>query len=133
MFYNFEGKLEREYGLENENFSLNNIVVNKKQLWGNYGPGQDSCVGIAFWNPENERFEFQREATLTQPYKAPVVTEGMYMLQGEQVNLVKDFDRTIYTYRDGKLSPRYRLDFGEQNFLNIWMEEMGDSVLSTKH
>lgn len=29
------------------------------------------------------------------------------MLQGEQVNLVKDFDRTIYTYRDGKLSPRY--------------------------
>lgn len=34
MFYNFEGKLEREYGLENENFSLNNIVVNKKQLWG---------------------------------------------------------------------------------------------------
>ena len=132
MFYNFEGKLEREYGLENENFSLNNIVVNKKQLWGNYGPGQDSCVGIAFWNPENERFEFQREATLTQPYKAPVVTEGMYMLQGEQVNLVKDFDRTIYTYRDGKLSPRYRLDFGEQNFLNIWMEEMGDSDFVNK-
>ncbi|WP_195446696.1 6-bladed beta-propeller [Odoribacter splanchnicus] len=132
MFYNFEGKLEREYGLENKNFSLNNIVVNKKQLWGNYGPGQDSCVGIAFWNPENERFEFQREATLTQPYKAPVVTEGMYMLQGEQVNLVKDFDRTIYTYRDGKLSPRYRLDFGEQNFLNIWMEEMGDSDFVNK-
>ena len=132
MFYNFEGKLEREYGLENENFSLNNIVVNKKQLLGNYGPGQDSCVGIAFWNPENKKFEFQREATLTQPYKAPVVTEGMYMLQGEQVTLVKDFDRTIYTYRDGKLSPRYRLDFGEQNFLNIWMEEMGDSDFVNK-
>ena len=48
------------------------------------------------------------------------------------MNLVKDFDRTIYTYRDGKLSPRYRLDFGEQNFLNIWMEEMGDSDFVNK-
>ena len=75
MFYNFEGKLEREYGLENENFSLNNIVVNKKQLWGNFGPGQDSCVGIAFWNTEYERFEFKREATLTQTYNATKVNE----------------------------------------------------------
>jgi hypothetical protein len=61
-----------------------------------------------------------------------MVTEGIYMLRGLQVNWVKDFDRSIYTYSDGKLSPRYQLDFGKQNFLNIWMEDMKDGDFFNK-
>ena len=132
MFYNFEGKLEREYGLEDEPLSLKDIIVNQKQLLASYVPGRDSCAGIACWNSEDKKFDLQSEATLNQPYKAPMVTEGIYRLRGLQVNWVKDFDRSIYTYSDGKLSPRYQLDFGKQNFLNIWMEDMKDGDFFNK-
>lgn len=132
IVYDFEGKLEREYDLGDDHLVLNNIVVENKQLLGSYLPGRDSCVGIASWNSENKKFDIQKEALFTQPYKAPMITEGTYMVQGEGVNWVMDFDRTIYTYSQGKLSPRYKLDFGERNFLNIWMKEMGDMDFFSK-
>lgn len=118
--------------MEDEPLSLKDIIVNQKQLLASYVPGRDSCAGIACWNSEDKKFDLQSEATLNQPYKAPMVTEGIYMLRGLQVNWVKDFDRSIYTYSDGKLSPRYQLDFGKQNFLNIWMEDMKDGDFFNK-